>query len=62
MDNGNRNIVLIQAIENYLMLINSNLRHLSTDTKKQASAQSQAFEEIDLFSKTTLTKLRSAYE
>jgi len=64
----NQNITLISTIESLMSIVNDNLIKLKPYNldeiiyQKQAGAKHRAFEEIDLFQKTTLFELRKAFE
>ena len=54
----NVDLMLVMTIENLMNVVNHNLEKLNIHNPLAA----QALEEIDLFQKTTLFKLRKAFE
>lgn len=62
MSNGNENIVHAQAIEGLLCQIKEQLTKIVPCYPMEREAKSAAFEEVDLFEKTTFLTLKTLCE
>ena len=62
MTENNKNIAHINSIEGLLSQVNEHLDQLEPENPEQYKSKSQAIEEIDLYQKMTLYKMRSLFE
>jgi hypothetical protein len=62
MAENNKNIVHVNSIEGLVSQVNEHLDQLEPENPDQHKSKSQAFEDIDLFQKTTLFEMRTLYE
>ena len=58
----NKNIVIIQRVQNLNAQIGSELINLEVTNDKQKAARAIAIEEVNLFEKTTLDELQKVFE
>lgn len=62
MSAENENIAHINIIEGLLSQVNYHLRNITPENPEQHTSKDQAIEEIDLFQKITIFKMRNLFE